>query len=108
MNIQPAEEGAMKSHTRHLIAIVGIIGLRLMMPLNMAFADSPPFEQLSAEWWQWALSIPVSENPLLDETGEKCVVGQRGSEWFLAGNFAGGRTTRTCTVPEGKTLFSQS
>jgi hypothetical protein len=52
MNIQPAEEGAMKSHTRHLIAIVGIIGLGLMMPHTMAVADAQPFEQLSAEWWQ--------------------------------------------------------
>jgi hypothetical protein len=69
----------MKSNTGHLIAIVGIIGLGLMMPLNMAFADSQSFEQLSAEWWQWALSIPTSENPGLDGTGEKCVVGQRGT-----------------------------
>ena len=95
----------MKSHTRHLIAIVGIIGLGLMMPLNMPFADSQPVEQLSAEWWQWALSIPTSENPQLDTTGENCMVGQRGSVWFLAGIFGGGTTTRTCAVPEGKVLF---
>ena len=94
----------MKSNTRHLIAIVGI-GLGLIIPINMVFADSQSFKQLSAEWWQWALSIPVSENPILDGTGEKCVVGQRGSVWFLAGNFGGGSTTRTCAVPEGKVLF---
>ena len=94
----------MKNTVRVFIAIVSI-SLGLMLPLNIAFGDSQSFKDSSAEWWQWALSIPVSENPLLDETGEKCVVGQRGSEWFLAGNFAGGRTTRTCTVPEGKTLF---
>jgi hypothetical protein len=105
MNIQPAEEGAMKSNTRHLIAIVGIIGLGHMMPLNLAFADSQPFEQLSAEWWQWALSIPTSENPQLDTTGGKCVVGQRGSVWFLAGIFGGGTTTRICSVPADKVLY---
>jgi hypothetical protein len=37
--------------------------------------------------------------------GEKCVVGQHGSVWFLAGNFGGGSTTRTCAVPEGKVLY---
>jgi hypothetical protein len=66
---------------------------------------SDALEELSAKWRQWVLSIPVSENPLLDETGEKCHVGQQGPEWFLVGNFAGGQTTRTCTVPEGKVLF---
>jgi hypothetical protein len=94
----------MQSNTRRFIAIVGIIGLGVMIPLNMAFADSPSFKRLSAEWWQWALSIPVSENPILDDTGDKCVVGQRGSLWFLAGN-SGGATTRTCTVPEDTVLF---
>jgi hypothetical protein len=95
----------MQSNTRRFIAIVGIIGLGVMIPLKVALADSQSFKQLSAEWWQWALSIPVSENPILDDTGEKCVVGQRGSLWFLAGNFGGGSTTRTCAVAEDKRLF---
>ncbi|MGH6637179.1 MAG: hypothetical protein ACREXN_01345 [Polaromonas sp.] len=94
----------MKSKTRRFLAIVGI-GLGLMMPPNMASADSASSTQLSAEWWQWVLSIPVSDNPLLDDTGAKCVVGQRGATWFLAGNFSGGTTTRTCAVPEGTVLF---
>jgi len=94
----------MKSNTRRFIAMVGIIGLGLMLPLNMALADSQSFKQLSAEWWQWSLSFPASESPQLDITGERCVVGQRGSVWFLVGNF-GGTTTRTCAVPEGKVLF---
>jgi len=76
-----------------------------MMPLNMASAGSNSFKKLSAEWWQWALSIPTSINPQLDATGENCVVGQRGSVWFLAGTFGGGSATRTCAVPEGKDLF---
>ena len=104
MNIQSTEEGAMKSNTRRLVAIVGI-SLGLMMPLNMAVADSQSFKQLSAQWWQWALSIPTSENPQLDATGEDCVVGQRGEVWFLAGILGGGTATRTCSVPAGKSLF---
>jgi hypothetical protein len=63
------------------------------------------FKELSAEWQQWALSIPTPVNPELDTTGRSCMVGQRGSEWFLAGTFSGGSATRTCAVPEGKLIF---
>lgn len=94
----------MKSNTRRFITIVGI-GLGLMMPRTMAFADSPNLEKLTAEWWQWALSIPTSINPQLDTDGRNCMVGQRGSEWFLAGIFSGGSATRACAVPEGTVLF---
>jgi hypothetical protein len=90
--------------TRKFITIVAI-GLGLIMPLNMAFADSDSFKTLSAEWWQWALSIPTSKNPQLDTTGRNCMVGQRGSIWFLAGVFGGGTTTRTCSVPTDNAIF---
>jgi hypothetical protein len=102
-----------KNSTRRFVAITGI-GLALMMPIKMAMAesddhmasaDSESFRKLSAEWWQWALSIPTPENPLADTTGGKGVVGQRGSIWFLAGVFNGGTATRTCSVPEDKALF---
>src|SRR5688572_21522526 len=36
----------------------------------------PTFEEWSARWWQWALSIPVDKNPTLDQTGANCDVGQ--------------------------------
>jgi hypothetical protein len=95
----------MKSTVRGFIAIVAI-SLGLLLPLNIVFGDSQSLEETSAEWWQWALSIPVSESPHLDETGEKCLVGQRGAEWFLGGNIEEGPFTLTCTVPEGTALFS--
>jgi hypothetical protein len=61
---------------------------------------------LSAEWWQWALSIPTPVNPVADTTGDNCMVGQRGPIWFLAGFFGTGSTaTRNCSVPEGTPLF---
>jgi hypothetical protein len=93
-----------------------VIGLVLIMPLAVAFADtdserreseaSESFRKLSAEWWQWALSLPTSVNPQLDTTGGRnAVVGQRGSTWFLAGVFGGGTATRTCSVPQGTALF---
>jgi len=94
----------MKKNIGPFVAIVGI-SLGLVMPLEMAFADSESFKKLSSEWWQWALSIPTSENPQLDTTGGKCVVGQRGSVWFLAGVSGGGTATRTCSVPADKVLY---
>ena len=33
------------------------------------------------------------------------MVGQRGPIWFLAGVLSGGSALRTCSVPEGKSLF---
>jgi hypothetical protein len=106
----------MKTYIRRFTVIIGI-GLALLMSTDMALADadfqkkaSEDFEslkKLSAEWWQWALSIPTSVNPQTDKTGENAVVGQRGAVWFLAGVFGGSTApvTRRCSVPEGKVLF---
>ncbi len=63
---------------------------------------------LSAEWWQWAFSIPSSVNPLQDVSGEHCMVGQRSDVWFLGGTLTGESVTRTCSVPEGTQLFFRS
>lgn len=101
------------------IGVVGILLLSIMIPAISAFAviTTPPSQQiqqvgsadvlskLSAEWWQWVLSIPTSENPMLDTTGQNCSVGQRGNIWFLVGIFQSGTITRTCSVPQGKQLF---
>jgi hypothetical protein len=92
----------MKKNRKGFLVIVGI-GLALMMPICTALAES--LDRLSAEWWQWALSIPTSVNPQIDPTGQNAVVGQRGSVWFLAGVFFGGTATRTFSVPEGTQLF---
>jgi hypothetical protein len=76
----------------------------LLLP-TASSAQTQAYKQLSAQWWQWALSIPVDNNPLADPTGENCMVGQRGSNWFLAGVFGGSSATRACTVPAGVNLF---
>jgi hypothetical protein len=57
----------------------------------------------SGQWSQWAFSIPTSVNPLVDESGQHCMVGQNGSSWKLAPNF-GGNSNRSCTVPQGAKL----
>jgi hypothetical protein len=72
---------------------------------SAAFAETQSYKQLSGEWWQWALSIPVADNPLADLTGQKCMVGQRGADWFLAGTFGAASATRACSIPEDATLF---
>lgn len=102
--------------------VVVMVGMALIMSTPVVFASANPnpgvlpkqskpdgqtFGELSNAWWQWALSIPTSENPLIGSySGDpQCSAGQSGSVWFLAGTFFGGSATRTCTVPAGKTLF---
>lgn len=98
----------MKSLTKQATrstALVMAIAAATLMPTNAAYAEDKSFNELSGEWWQWALSIPVADNPLADPTGEKCMVGQRGDDWFLAGTFGSSSATRTCSIPEDTTLF---
>ncbi|MEY8876334.1 MAG: hypothetical protein AB9M60_07480 [Leptothrix sp. (in: b-proteobacteria)] len=65
-----------------------------------------PLGGLTAQWWQWALSIPSAQNPLTDDDGSRCMIGQRGPYWFLAGGFfQNAPIVRHCNVPEGATLF---
>jgi hypothetical protein len=99
-----------------LTTAVLLVALGLMMPVNMAFAKAtifyPPTSNVfghkltewSAMWWQYVLSFPTAENPLVDLTGAECTIGQRGPVWFLMGSL-GGPVTRTCSIPEGKALF---
>jgi hypothetical protein len=68
-----------------------------------AAASDSALPRLQREWWQWAGSIALDANPLIDETGDFCEAGQRGPYWFLTGN-GGGTTTRSCTVPKGVKL----
>ena len=109
----------MKTLTKH-VTLAAALAASLVLPAEAAMAkegppiylpqEAPfnmPLPQWTAEWWQFMLSIPTSVNPLADETGASCVLGQRGEVWFLAGNFGGtaAPTTRTCSIPEGKALF---
>jgi hypothetical protein len=77
--------------------------LILCSVLSGTAAAAEPLGRLQREWWQWAGSIALDANPLVDETGDFCEAGQRGPYWFLTGN-GGGRTTRSCTVPKGVKL----
>lgn len=70
-----------------------------------ATVNGETLEQYSADWWQWTNSMPESQSPLRDLTGDKCAVGQRGNVWFLAGTYGSGKLTRQCEIPAGKYIF---
>jgi hypothetical protein len=102
---------------RNLMAVGGVM-LALVMPTSAALADSPQmvvppnsnayggkFSEWSAQWWQYVLSVPSSENPLFDPDGSRCAIGQRGPVWFLFGWFGPGAATRACSIPDGTALF---
>ncbi|MBA2534116.1 MAG: hypothetical protein H0V21_03830 [Rubrobacter sp.] len=68
---------------------------------------------LAADWWQWALAEPVSDNPLVggdpnyseDQCDGQPLSEVPGKKWFLAGSFDGSTVERTCTMPVGTQLF---
>ena len=73
-------------------------------------ADGEPgdqYAQLTAEWWQWVYSLPVSDNPLFDETGAKAYNAQPNKKvFFLVGVInESGTATRQITIPQGTPLF---
>ena len=41
-----------------------------IIPVNKQYV------KLSAEWWQWAASFPMSNSPFTDETGERACLGE--------------------------------
>ena len=82
--------------------------------------------QLSAEWWQWSLSIPYPVNPLSidwtpEQAAEYCGVGQHGNTWFIGGFVVDAALyqdndpnndpvipdliERNCTIPPNTALF---
>lgn len=75
-------------------------GRHYLFPPN-ASPHGKSYEDLAAEWWQWSLSIPKSENPMLNGP---CEENQSGHFFFLAGT-TGGSAVRSCTIPAGKKIF---
>ncbi len=69
--------------------------------------------ELAADWWIWALTNPVADNPLFggdpNYNEEQCdgqpVTDTPGKKWFLAGTLDGSEVERTCTMPVGTQLF---
>jgi hypothetical protein len=61
------------------------------------------YSQWSENWWLWAFSLPVDQNPITTNGAAPCSNGQTDHVWFLVG--VGGPTTIHCTVPPGTALF---
>ncbi|HJU84890.1 MAG TPA: hypothetical protein VJ551_00210 [Nitrososphaeraceae archaeon] len=77
-------------------------GLELFAPNSRPFGRT--YAEWTAKWWQWALSIPKTENPLVDENGESCAINQNGPVWFLAGTLKG-PAERSCTIPVDRAIL---
>lgn len=88
-----------------LLSTAAIVLGAMVTPAIASDDTSDSFRDLSAQWWQWAMSIPAASNPLVDPAGANCMVGQRGQVWFLAASLLGAPVVRTCTVPAGVPLF---
>ena len=84
----------------------GSIAARAELPELQTYGT---YSELSARWWQWALSVPAASNPIVDATGEFCAEGQFDDVYFLAGTFSGETLVeRECTIPAsnaGKPIF---
>jgi hypothetical protein len=61
--------------------------------------------QWTVAYWQWLLAFPADQGPGTDVTGQRCGLNQSGPIWYLAANFGGGKTTRTCRMPRGKSIL---
>ena len=95
---------------RHLV--LGIACASAITSQTFADVKEPGFKingrtasELSADWWQWAMSTPTEINPVSDTSGTHCEVGQKGNIWFLAGGFGSSKIQRKCTIPEGQYIF---
>jgi hypothetical protein len=93
----------MSTSTRSVIRTLAACAALFIVGLNTARANEPPVVLLN-EWWQWAVSIPSAVNPIFDNSGKACALGQRGNLWFLAGN-TGGKTSRQCSLPAGSRVL---
>jgi hypothetical protein len=69
-----------------------------------AMIQGETYGDWGAKWWNWALSVPFDQNPIVDPTGINGSYNQQGPVWFLAGTF-GILAERTITIPAGKFIF---
>jgi hypothetical protein len=109
--------GRKQSRLSVITALAVVLGLAIPTSLPPVEAQGNPnptivpnnaqYRKLSAQWWQWVLSVPAAVNPLTDPTGANCAQGQGefSNVWFLAGTFDGSVTRDECTIPPGKKLF---
>jgi hypothetical protein len=84
------------------IAIPAAAALFVVYPPG-SWPNAKPYSAHAADWWRWALSLPMDRSPLYENTGVNCAQGQSGLNWYLANTF-GTTVSRDCTIPSGRTL----
>src|SRR5437867_5696980 len=80
----------------HLTIVAAFVAAFMwaFLPLAQAQSTQTPWQnltlpQLTAVWWRWAVSIPVSDSPLFDDPGAKAYTGQPYSDLlFLVVTFS--------------------
>ncbi len=62
------------------------------------------YGEWTTKWWEWALSIPIPFNPVLDDTGQHADRNQHDPVWFLAGTIGDENKVahRTCHCSQAK------
>lgn len=88
-----------------LSPVAAATSLNIFPPDSKAYGLS--YSQHIENFWKWVMGIPAKENPVNDQTGEKCATGQSNSNssvFYLTFN-NGGTSERVCKVPAGKALF---
>ena len=67
------------------------------------------YGQWTVRWWQWFFSVPKSESPIADTTGERADTDQQFSNvFFLAGKLPGEDRilpNRTCKISENRAIL---
>jgi hypothetical protein len=83
-----------------VVAISVILALVVAAPIasGQSSSQSQNLGQLTAEWWNWAVSTNPSPLEGSYEGGAQCN-GEVDGVFFLAGALEGSRVDRTCTVP---------
>lgn len=107
------------------------LGIVAAAVVALVWAFSPPVQQgraattktpwrhltaseLSAVWWQWVYSVPVTDSPVFDDTGDDAYNGQPYADLlFLGGTYSNtvqdgnvlGEVTRSISAKQGTTFF---
>jgi hypothetical protein len=103
----------MKGQRRKRGPLVALLALALTLGMITQAGAIKPFGTSPGDhggrWWQWAFSIPSDQNPLFDETGERCMVDQPDKGFvYLVGvfNSTGTVVRDDCVIPKGRAIFA--
>jgi hypothetical protein len=106
----------MNTKTKNIIAALLLVCISLpfaaadkkknpsVIPVG-AHAFGTTYEQLAADLWVRAFSIPAPDHPHFDLFGEFHDLGQSGKVEFLVGHLQGAPVNRIVTISAGKSLF---